>query len=213
MPGRMDLIRQLQTNPSRQQMNKRHSILLRNILMLSCLVMPLCSLAQNEKREVRNHGCKVVHSDNADDRLKNYPFRQAAEIRLVSFSYLPDSTVYEYRLPELNGKVDLTKMAETVTLNRTQIDSLTHILFDVGYRGKIKFESLTGCYNPRNAILFLDSSGNVFEFVEICFECNRNRISSDRINTGEFCSGKYSLLQDFFLKSGIEFGTIREVRH
>jgi hypothetical protein len=130
---------------------------------------------------------------------------------LVSFSYRPDSTIYEHRLPETGGKVDLTKMTEMITLDKAQIDSLTHILFNVGYRGKILTGRGVGCYNPRNAILFMDASGSAFAFFEICFECEAFRMSP-RINPGEFCDEKYSMLKHFFIRNGIEIGTVKGIR-
>lgn len=178
---------------------------MRRILWTVLVAMiPICAVGQNMPREARNHECKVTNKYSAVDRLKNYPFGVAAEVRLVSFLYKPDSMVVEYSLPEKEGKVDLAKMTETITLDKTKIDSLTHILFNVGYRGRILTSSVVSCYSPRNAILFIDSTGQVFEFIELCFDCSKFRLSSSKIKTGEFCSQKYDIIKAFFVSQGIE---------
>ena len=56
------------------------------------------------------------------------------------------------------------------------------------------------------------SDGKAFEFIELCFECSGLRLSSEKIKTGEFCDQKYEMIKDFFLRHGVEFGTIEEVR-
>jgi len=66
--------------------------------------------------------------------------------------------------------------------------------------------SMDMCYNPRNAILFKDKNGKVFEFIEICFECKRVRESSEKISLGQMCDQKLDMIKDIFKKAGIEYG-------
>ena len=162
------------------------------------------------KREKLNHDCKAVDKFSPSQRLEFYPFNTASEVRLVSFDNKPDSS-FEHRIPETNGEVDLSRLKELKTLNKEQFDSLTYLLFNVGYRGKISTLEGTGCYNPRNAILFINSNGKAFEFIELCFECSGLRLSSDKIKTGEFCNQKYELLKSFFIQRGIKIGTAKEI--
>jgi hypothetical protein len=169
------------------------------------VLIPTVLVGQNVRKEARNQECKVKNKYTLEDRLKNYPFGTATEIRLVSFSHRPDTTIVEYSLPETNGTVDLSRMTESVTMDKATIDSLTHILFNVGFRGKTLTTEVYMCYSPRNAILFIDSEGKVFEFIELCFECHNNRLSSPIVKTGEFCSDKYNIIKDFFMRQGIKF--------
>ena len=90
---------------------------------------------------------------------------------------------------------------------------MTNIIFNIGYRGKISFLEATGCYNPRNAVLFFDSKNNLLEFIELCFECQGHRLSSDKIELGDLCNQKYTLLKEFFSKAGIQVGTVKELQH
>jgi hypothetical protein len=165
---------------------------------------------QSLRREERNHNCKESNKFTSVDRLKNYPFDQAVTVRLVSFDNKPDSTIEEHILPQKNGRVDTSVLSEQTTLSKRQIDSLTHILYNIGYSGKILTSEVSMCYNPRNAILFLDSTEQVFEFIEICFECNNLRLSSGKIKTGEFCTQKYEMLNAYFAQNKIEIGTVKE---
>lgn len=62
------------------------------------------------------------------------------------------------------------------------------------------------CYNPRNAILFIDSQGKAFEFIEICFECERAITGSDKISLGGMCDQKMGMLKLFFKSNKVEYG-------
>lgn len=113
----------------------------------------------------------------------------------------------------MNGnEIDFSMIKEERTLTSIQIDELTNILYNITYKGDIFIISGTGCYNPRNAILFYDTGGHLLEFIELCFECSGSRLSSEQISLGDWCSQKSSLLKNFFLNAGIEIGTIKEVR-
>jgi hypothetical protein len=65
----------------------------------------------------------------------------------------------------------------------------------------------SGCYEPRNGIVFVDSKENVFAYIEICFECQQHRFSSRRIKPWDNCEQKYNMLRHFFADQGIKFGT------
>jgi hypothetical protein len=160
--------------------------------------------------EEKNRNCSFRASYTAIQRLKFYPFNQAKEIKIVSFENL-DSGMVEGTLPMSKGSVDLTKLKEAESLSHVQIDQLTNLLYNIGYGGPFSIISESGCYNPRNAILFLDSANKVFAFIELCFECEGHRISSSKVKAGEFCNEKYELLKTFFLSNGITYVTRKEV--
>jgi hypothetical protein len=94
----------------------------------------------------------------------------------------------------------------------SHVDILTDILYNYGYGGPVYIGSEPLCYNPKNAILFLDRNGKVFEYVEICFECQKTKESSEKILLGQMCDEKMNMLKQFFKKIGIEFG-ITKVLH
>jgi hypothetical protein len=163
------------------------------------------------KMDSENHNCIETTKYNPEERMRFYPFDTAAVIKIVSFDNLEDSAI-EHTLPMKGKEVDFSRITEAKTLNKDQIDKLTNIFYNVKYKGRIFIVSGTGCYNPRNAILFYDAADHLLEFIEICFECTESELSSERISLGDLCDQKWGMLESFFLTTGIEIGTIREVR-
>jgi hypothetical protein len=163
------------------------------------------------KKEEANHNCIETTKYTAEERRRFYPFDTSVVVKVVSFDNLENSG-FEHTLPMKNEEVDFSRITEEKTLNGDQIDKLTNILYNVTYKGKIFVLSGAGCYNPRNAILFYDSSNHLLEFIELCFECHERRLSSEKISLGDLCNQKLGLLKEFFLTAGIEIGTVKAVR-
>ncbi len=105
---------------------------------------------------------------------------------------------------------------EIKTLTEKGIDSLTDILYNVGYTPVNNNHSLRiadpggKCFNPRNAILFVDKTGRVTQYIEICFQCHQIVYSSTKIKQTEYCEQKFELLKIYFLSQNIKIGTILE---
>ena len=98
------------------------------------------------------------------------------------------------------------KVFESYLLNKSDMKSLTNILYNHSFSGK-KYEVETMCYTPRNAIIFYNDRGFAFEWIEICFECSQYKKTSAKVQAGDFCIGKYELLKAFFQKNRIKYGT------
>ncbi len=165
------------------------------------------------KAEERNNECKRNMNLTFTSRLKKYPFNISTQIQFVSFragfmTAASDSgeRYISNSLPRLNDTICYSKLVEIKAINFLQVDRLTDIFYNYGYRGNTNTISEASCYNPRNAILFLDSNGKVFEFIEICFECDKTRESSDKISLGDMCNQKTDMLKKLFKKVGIEYG-------
>jgi hypothetical protein len=166
----------------------------------------------------RSHDCFKYVSKPFAQRLKNYPFNRAAQIQLVSFKRHNDTLngaiimSDKDSLPRKNDTICYSRLFEVKNLTYTQVDKLTDILYNYGYRQQLKddgliyIETSLQCYIPRNAILFLDANGKVFEFIEICFECEKTRESSSKISLGVMCNQKLDLLKNFFKDVGFEYG-------
>ncbi len=153
--------------------------------------------------EQNNHHCVKRKNDQFNIRIKNYPFSMATQIQLVSFK---SDYKNEDSLPRINDTICYSKLMEIKSITFSQVDKLTDIFFNYGYRGPVHLGSLASCYNPRNAILFLDDKGKVFEYIEICFECNETKKSSEKISLGQMCDEKMGMLKDFFKTVGVEYG-------
>ncbi|MCZ4242719.1 hypothetical protein [Pedobacter punctiformis] len=178
--------------------------------------------------QINNQICKYRNSYSAQYRLKFYPFNKYQKVALISFeqSNYPepklimidsskntpianveiDSIGY---FPVKNHKFYPSKAKEIKILSPLQINALTNILYNYGYASVKKNQVLVierfGCYNPRNAILFFDEKDNVAAYIELCFECRGNELSSDKIEIGVLCEGKYDLIKKFFLSAGIKY--------
>jgi hypothetical protein len=161
---------------------------------------------KEEKEDEKNLNCFYKPTLNAKQRSQFYPFNQAVDIKLVSFT-LPDSLLMGGEVPMKGDNVDFSKLKEVITLNKVQVDTLTDILYNQRYGGPF-YTFGEGCYYPRNAILFIDSKGESFAFIELCFECFGFKVSSNKIKAGDFCNQKYELLRAFFVQRGITIGTV-----
>jgi hypothetical protein len=168
-------------------------------------VLPYKPLTKKVIRtENKNQHCIEKKDISFSVRLQEYPFSQTSQIQLVSFSggYKNDEG-----LPLENDTVCYSKFIEVKQLTLTQIDSSTLLLYNFGFGGPVQFGSTATCFNPRNAILFLDTTGKVFDYVEICFECNEMIASSEKIYLGQKCSEKMEMLKTFFKGIGLKHGT------
>lgn len=126
--------------------------------------------------------------------MKNYPFNVAAQVVLTSYEL--DFMAKKIGTPDL----------ERIVLNKTQIDSLTDLLFNNFYKGEILVIEGTGCFMPRNAIVFVDASGKEFERADVCFECLNYYTAPTKFKFGDDCKWKISLLDPFFVSCGIKIG-------
>ncbi|WP_143011453.1 hypothetical protein [Chitinophaga filiformis] len=167
-------------------------------------------------------GCVKKNRLSFASRIKHYPFNLSAQIQLISFNGSVKITDYgEFSFsrvidPALDRSLFLDDpdtiqaipvgMKEIRTMTLAQIDTLTDVLYNYGYAGNIWTTSTSGCYIPRNAILFRDSNGKAIAFIEICFECEKTRESSDEISLGEMCDQKLGMLKALFRQVGIKYG-------
>jgi hypothetical protein len=176
---------------------------------------------KNYLTEDQAHECKALNKYTNAQLWKIEPFKSAKKIEIVSFPFNcldPDTISLKeeciYNLPLQNGELDMRFIKEKIKLDSSSILSLMNILFNVGYAGTPRTIQEIKCYNPRHAVLFYDSQESIKPsiYYEICFECqhfyvleNKERMY-DKYKLGEFCDGKYKLLEDLFRKTGIKEG-------
>ncbi|MEM0544091.1 hypothetical protein WFZ85_15990 [Flavobacterium sp. j3] len=163
----------------------------------------------------RNAKCTKTKNFTESQRLSNFPFSETSQIKLISF----ESKKLEFTGEELSNhlnsiklKIDLfdpTIYTEVATLSSVQINKLTDIIYNYSYK---KFPYSVGeakCYEPRNAIIFLDKNNYIISFIEICFGCDRYRTSSQELNLGEECTEKFEMIKSIFKECKIEYGITR----
>jgi hypothetical protein len=127
--------------------------------------------------------------------MKNYPFNVAAQVVLTSYEL------------EFMAKKEGTPDLERIVLSKIQIDSLTDLLFNNFFKGRVYFGEGVGCFEPRNAIVFVDAAGKEFERADVCFVCGNYRTAPTEFTFGDDCKVKMRLLDPFFVSCGIKIGT------
>lgn len=166
--------------------------------------------------------CVFTNKLPALQRLRYYPFSKAAKLVVVSYKWAvnrdnlagattPDS-VYFSDLHVENGKLNYTSLIEIKTLNVEQIAELTNIIYNTDYKHNHKRNGATpghNCYSPRNAIIFYDKTGKIYDYLEICFECQKTTSLSEKITIGTNCTQKLDLMRNFLISAGIKYGTTK----
>lgn len=137
------------------------------------------------------------------EQLRQKPlFKMATTIKLVAFE------AKHTRVPlDKNGQLIEGDCKQILALSQQQIDSLADVLYNYNYSDSLTVKRLTvgACYEPRHAILFYNNTGKLFAYLELCFECRGNDTNMRLQAFGDFCEGKYELLENFFRQSGITF--------
>lgn len=155
---------------------------------------------------------KVIRSNQIKysllKRSSFYPFNKCSQIKLVSFGLHLDSNQLKIedncKLPTLNDTICFSKLDETKTLTKSQIDTLSDILYNECSRWNFANYTEAGCYYPRNAILFFDKDGRAFEYLEIAFDCTLIKLSNSKFIKPDLCDHMYEKLQAFFTSNGLK---------
>ena len=170
------------------------------------------------------NGCTFTNRYSVKKRLQKYPFSKAAKILAISYHSLEipspkksDSLAPGFMSPKnilLRGgfkitadTLDLSTILECKTLDKPQISQLTNIIFNINF--KHTGNNITGgasCYEPRNAFIFINKKGKVYDYLEICFACQHYSSKSDKLGVGAECTQKYEVLRRYFKSLGIKFG-------
>jgi len=117
-----------------------------------------------------------------------------------------------------NGVLNQSDIKEIKTLTQSQVNQLTNIIYNTDLKVSknrrlrpILFEhGGGGCFDPRNALLFIDKDGKIFDYIEICFECHVADSKSREITLGAGCEQKFELLRQYLIGLGIKYGTIKK---
>lgn len=135
-------------------------------------------------------------------------YNEVVSIKLVSFKMETDN-LHEREIPKKDDKVDLGKMYEAITLNKKLQHKVMDILINYNNDQSKYGGDIAMCYEPRNAIVFLNKSNQVIGFVEICFDCAQYRTEPSDLKVSSFCAEKLLALQGIFVGAGIKYGMKR----
>lgn len=149
-----------------------------------------------------SYKCELNGNLSPEERRAISHFKIAKKIKVVSFSRKVVTGT-----PINHNQLVSKYLKDEITLTEDQIDRLTEVLYNYNYSkeaGSIHF--MDGCcYYPRHSVVFLNSSDKVIGYFEFCFECREYQTLPYRENAGEFCPGKYELIQQFFKSVGVTF--------
>lgn len=174
--------------------------------------------------------CTFTDQYTIEQRLKKHPFSKAVKVLAVSYRSLdePEGPAVQDSLEKgllsaeakklrgglhiVKDSLDYSTLQEFKQLNQDQINQLTNLIYNTNYK-KIDFNSTGGasCYNPRNAIIFFDEKGKVYDYLEICFACQHSASKSKRLNVGVLCAQKYDMLRKYFINVGVNYGTVKNM--
>ena len=171
-----------------------------------------------------NGSCVFRKQYSLKQRLTQYPFSKAVKILVVSYPLqYDDQPIHDDAGKRLNPYIDTiksglhikngilndTSLIEKKQLTSFQINKLSNLIYNISYRKRNRLISPGAkCFDPRNAIIFFNKKGEIFDYVQICFGCNNYQSFSENINLSIDCNQKFDLLKRFFIDTGIKYGTI-----
>ncbi|GEM53696.1 hypothetical protein EB1_34860 [Empedobacter brevis NBRC 14943 = ATCC 43319] len=190
--------------------------LLSRIVKISLLLLIIngCTV----KHRIELEGCPKNFNFSSEERLKNYPFNNSENIVFISYTQKQPGLIgtelskYLSKLYKKTKKFEPEDVNEAYYLGKEDINELTDVFYNYGYnKGNITVSS-SGCYMPKNAILFLDSEDYLSDYIEICFECGVVKFSNEKMNLGYNCSDKLGLIKKLFEKYNIKYLKLEDQR-
>lgn len=189
----------------------------------------LPSPPKSSAQQIINDDCIFTNKYSIVKRLKYYPFSKAIKILAVSYhlqdmpsEIFVDTSKHTINAVDTlksglhikNGRLNYSSLIEVRALSQKQVNDLTNLIYNTNYRKPgLNAADHGACFNPRNALIFYDKNGKVFDYIEICFECLGAESLSDKITVGTLCTQKYALLKKFFIDAGLKYGTINGVQN
>lgn len=189
-------------------------------ILLSLMLLSIVGYAQRATRKQFNKAqaelnnmkdsdseCGSNKKLSAKQRGSFYPFNISKKVALISFDLYGE---YGNQVPIENQLMIKDLIKEKAELSLEKIESLTDLLYNIGYKNpKAKLYSIIKgtCYEPRNAIVFLNQNDKIIEYIGLCFSCGTHAFSSDKIIEFNYCTNKYALLAKFFRANDVKFGT------
>jgi hypothetical protein len=191
-------------------------------ITLFLLIFSNITSAQNKLETIvndANYNCKKTKNTSFEKLTVTFPLNKTVKVQLVSFEFknlviIEDGKEVQQfisdSLPRIGNKIDYKSIKEFKNLELLKIIELSDILYNFNFNTKKERTALgSGCYDPRNAIVFLDDQDNIIECIEICFSCLGYKIFNNS-NFGEFCTGKIDLIRNFFFLNGMKYGVLKE---
>ena len=137
--------------------------------------------------------------------MKRFPFNKTAKVKLVSFKPIPPDSFFFVMPKRSNGAINFDQMFEVKTISKELIEKIADILINFKPTIDARGQSL-GCYDPRNAIIFIDKSDKIIGHIEICFECIIYLCEPPMEFSRPLFREKLEVLRGIFISAGIDYG-------
>ncbi len=141
-----------------------------------------------QSNELEKLNCAKKSNIGLKQWFANFPYNQTTQIKIVSYQdkeiespgekppkhFIEGEELQKY-IDELIAKKDSineNKFDKIKTLNFNQIEKLTNIIYNYGFKGKPNIISTSNCYMPRNAILFYDNKNQLLHLSRFVLNAN-----------------------------------------
>jgi hypothetical protein len=183
------------------------------LLLFSFQFIVGCGYEYQERKYDRQSTCVQNKNFSVEERNQFSPYAESSRIAFVSYKdkKLEDgrnSNLEKYFkiYKEDSSQFRLEDFDEISLINEELKNQLTDLIYNYGQLKATDSKRDYMCYNPHNAILFLNEDNSLQGYIEICFNCDKYDSSSqEEYHLGEYCRTKLNLLRDLFKKSGIEY--------
>lgn len=170
-------------------------------------------MTRNQKIVILFFICNLTLSQSKKNVSEKYPFSKATSIMIASFQNLRKvndslSLIECIEIPKLNGKVNVSEFEQLKKLNKSEYKKLSNIILSKSIEENIIGKG--NCSETGYAILFFDKSGNVFEYIQFCFNCKTlsSSFAQEALKNDDY--EKLDLLKQLFDENGIQINVYRK---
>ena len=171
---------------------------------------------------------------STNEIMNNYPFNKASKVKIISYNtdfmsevplQLPPTNGLDsleikkmierqkspIQLKDIIGKENLEGIEKMKTLNYTEFFELSKLLYNTCGKYNTNVRRISNCFFPRNALLFYDENDKVFDFLEVCFQCEGVEFYSEKsIVINNMCPNFYPKIEEYFKNKGFATQYIEE---
>lgn len=164
---------------------------------------------------------------STNEIMNNYPFNKATKVKIISYNtdFMGDMPIplppmkgmdsveikrlienqkRPIQLKDIIGKENLEGIEKMKTLNYTEFFELSKLLYNTCGKYTTNVRRISNCFFPRNAVLFYDENDKVFDFLEVCFQCDGVEFYSEKsIAINNMCDNFYSKIEEYFNNKGL----------
>lgn len=150
--------------------------------------------------------CKENKSLTIEQRNEEFQFKNSSKIAYVSFPETKEMSIEKYfENYKKDSSFDINDFFEVKYLDENQINELSNLVYNIGFKKDLGMTTEANCYFPNNAILFLNEDNSLLGYIEICFDCQKYFTSGKDFTLGEQCDGKVCLLKEQFITAGVNY--------